>query len=530
MMQIWKMAIPEWPKMLQASFWAFLTTASSIGLLMCSGFIITRASFHPSIAVLSVAIVGVRFFGISRGIFRWLDRMVAHETALRLLERFRIWFYEKLEPLVPIGVRHIRNGELFHALARDVDQLEYLYARVVAPPLVALWTAVLMTILLFPVKPVFLAVFICFQFLAIGVSLSLSPALRASAKTAQRLASELQGIFLEMQQGRAELKVAGTWSHWLQECQEMEARHNRSVARTNWLVHLGEAFIPLLAFLAVATTLYLGAQMVYAEALSGVALATITLGIWASFESVQAFPALAHALQTSTASGKNLLAIAEIPSPVAPVHTPPNSQAILLLQNISFTWPDGETLFRDFSLHLEPGDAVALLGDSGSGKSTLANIIAGFLAPSSGQVRLGAGKIAILDQFPQIFTGSLADNLKIAQPSTDLVRMQKVLEQVGLWDWAQGQSPENPCEAWVGEQGAILSGGQRQRLAAARILLFDAKLVILDEPAAHLDPESESALFDVFLENTARNQSALIVITHRREFLHRFNRICIIGV
>jgi ATP-binding cassette subfamily C protein CydC len=546
MKRIWYLAIPEWRKMLLASFWAFLTVASSVGLMMCSGYILTYAALRPGIAVLSVAIVGVRFFGIARGAFRWLDRMVAHDTALRLLERFRIWFYYKLEPLVPVGIRDLRSGELFHALARDVDSLEFLYARVIAPPLVALWTLLLMAFLLGMHSFLYFSIFASIQFFVIAFCLFLIPSLRRNSRRAQALATELQAIHQEMEQGIHELAIANTTAHWREEALLIEAQYNETIRKNHFLVNFGEALLPLLSMTAVAAMTWLGAQEVIHGQLNAITWVTLVLGIWAGLESVLGFPAMAHALQSSEAAGLRLLAITDRIHPSDSQCTAQDLSnrptTLLSIQNIGFTWPDGGSVFQQFSLNLDKGESLALLGDSGAGKSTIVQILSHFLIPSSGQIWLEGQnmatmqgdeirqRISVLEQTPHIFTGTLSENLLLAKQEATAEEQQSVLEKVNLWTWACQQNPDKPLQSWVGLQGQHLSGGQRQRLACARILLRESPLVILDEPTTHLDTGAQESILDVFLALVAKKEIALLVITHRRDFLQRFTRISILGV
>jgi len=527
MKQIWNLALSQWPRMLLASFWAFATVASSVGLMMCSGYVLSAAALHPSIAVLATAIVGVRFFGIARGAFRWLERMVAHETALHLLERFRLWFYARLEPLVPIGIRHLRHGDLLQALARDVDSLEFLYVRVVAPPLVALWTLFLMMILQGRHQMSFVLCFASSQLLAILVSLGTLPFLAKWSKRARQQASQLQSLLLDLRQGFREIQAAGTYPAWHQALFALEGNYNQTLRRMNTLTSSAESLVPAIGLLGVGSIILLGTQEVRLGTLDPITWITLVMGAWAAFESVLAFPALAQGLQASTVAGTNLLAIANLPNPSAPSScAPPSPGAPLLsIQNLDFTWPDGAPLFRNFSLALKAGERVAMLGDSGIGKSTLVHLICGYLAPTQGSISLDRSHLAILEQQPQFFTGTLADNLRIAKADASNEEMQQVLEECGLWEWALQANPESPSDAWIGEQGSQISGGQRQRLACAQVLLREAKLIILDEPAAHLDPESEEIVLEIFLRRTPPNgASALLVITHRPQFLARFDR------
>lgn len=556
MKQVWALAMQEWKRMLWASFWAFLTVASSVGLMMSSGYILTYAALQPSIAVLSVAIVGVRFFGISRGAFRWLDRMISHETALHLLEHYRVWFYHRLEPLVPTSLRHIAKGELFQALARDVDSLEFLYVRVIAPPLVALWTTLLMAFLLGRHGWIYWAIFASSQVVAIVISLSLLPRMAQSAQRARQRAGELHSTWMDVLQARQELRVRGTLATWEHELVRLESDFNAQTRRASWLTALGESILPWVGMMGVLGVAWVGGEAVLSQNLGGVLWVTLVLGAWAAFESVLAFPQLAQALQASQAAADRLQGIATLPvvrtplekaSPLAPMESAVRTSetttpSLLSIKDITYQWPDGGLVFSHFDLEIQSGQSVALLGPSGAGKSTLVQILARFLDPSSGQVSLlGQSilqmtdsqvreKIAILDQAPQLFTGTLADNLRLAAPQASTDEMREALEQAGLWTWAMDKNPANPLDSWVGEQGNHLSGGQRQRLASAQVLLRPSLLIVLDEPAAHLDPEAEEMLLEVFFMHLRQHpQKALLVITHRQQFLHRFSRSSILG-
>lgn len=517
MLRIWQLALPEWRKMLLASVFAFLATASSIGLLYCSGFVLTYAALQPSISVIAVPIVAIRAFGLSRGAFRWFDRMESHDTALRLLERFRIWFYERLEPLVPTSLRHIRQGDLFQALARDVDSLEYLYARVISPVLVAIWTAILMAILLGMRSWKMVLVFLVFQGMAILLSFFLLPFLRRQAMKIRDLAATLQELAMDLHQGRQQLHVAGKWDLWISYFQGLETQHSRAVQKQNFAVSFAESIIPLCSALALAAVAWLGAPLVVEGSLRPMEWVALILAVWAAFESVQGFPAMAHALQQSEAAGKRLLEIADLSPQPSPLFAPTTTSAVVHLENLGYRWPDGDFLFRHWNATFFPGKTYALLGPSGCGKSTLAHILCGFLQNTEGRITVSENTpsnwISLLDQHPQVFTGTLADNLRIAAPEASTQELQDALQKVGLGD----------CDQWIGEQGTHLSGGQRQRLAAARVLLRNSRLVVLDEPAAHLDAKSEEELLHLFVSEAKSRSFALLVITHRPQFLKLFD-------
>ncbi len=120
--------------MLLALLLSVITMACAIGLMGTSAYLISYAALQPSIAYLQVAIVGVRFFGISRGVFRYLERLASHSVNLRLLSEFRIWLYRNLERLVPGILQERRGGDLLAMLTADIDTLENLFVRIMAPP------------------------------------------------------------------------------------------------------------------------------------------------------------------------------------------------------------------------------------------------------------------------------------------------------------------------------------------------------------------------------------------------------------
>ena len=147
MLRLFKLALSYKGWMALAALLGFLTVGSGIGLMMTSAYIIAKAALHPSIAELQIAIVGVRFFGISRGIFRYLERYISHEVTFRLLAKFRIWFYRAIEPLAPARLIRFKSGDLLSRVVADVESLEHIYVRVIAPPFVALLILLLMWIL-----------------------------------------------------------------------------------------------------------------------------------------------------------------------------------------------------------------------------------------------------------------------------------------------------------------------------------------------------------------------------------------------
>jgi ATP-binding cassette subfamily C protein CydC len=196
--------------MMLAALLGFLTVGSSIGLMMTSAYIIAKAALHPSIAELQVAIVGVRFFGISRGIFRYLERYVSHEVTFKLLAKFRVWFYRAVEPLAPARLMRYKSGDLLTRLVADVESLEHIYIRVFAPPLIALLISLLMWILFGLISVVFSLLLMLFFFAAaVGVPILIRRLSKETGEKLIELRSELNAMALDGVQGMAELLVFG---------------------------------------------------------------------------------------------------------------------------------------------------------------------------------------------------------------------------------------------------------------------------------------------------------------------------------
>ncbi|HEX2905938.1 MAG TPA: ABC transporter transmembrane domain-containing protein, partial [Phototrophicaceae bacterium] len=289
--RLFKLAAPFWRWMLLAALLGTLTIASSIALLGTSAYIIARAALRPSIADLQVAIVGVRFFGIARGVFRYLERYLSHEANFRLLARLRVWFYTALEPLAPARLLNYRSGDLLARIVADIDTLEHFYVRVLAPPAVALLIALLIGLFLsaYDVQ-LALAVLTFLALAGIGVPLLTYGLSRSTGKTLIATRAQLNVALLDGIQGSADVVAYG------QQTNEIERAQNLSQQLSNWQRRMGlirgleTASGALLLNLAVVTVLALATPLIRAGHIEGVNLSVLALATMASFESVLGLP------------------------------------------------------------------------------------------------------------------------------------------------------------------------------------------------------------------------------------------------
>ena len=299
--------------MLLATLLGALTIASSVSLMATSAWLISKAALQPSVADLSVAIVGVRFFGIARGVLRYLERLVSHETTFRLLARLRVEFYKALEPLAPARLIGQRSGDLLSRVIDDVESLQDLYLRAVAPPLVALLVGTALTVFLTAFDPLIALVALAFM-LAAGIGVPLLAWWGSQRSGAVRVAdrAELNATLVDSIQGMAETLVYGQAAAQLerigalsQQLADAEQRIARSDA-------LQVGLSALLTSGAAAAVLALAIPR-----LDGVFLATVALATTAVFE---AFTPLAQAAVNLGATGQaagRLFEIADLPPAVS---------------------------------------------------------------------------------------------------------------------------------------------------------------------------------------------------------------------
>jgi ATP-binding cassette subfamily C protein CydC len=523
--------------MLLALLLGLATILSGVGLLMTSAWLISTAALHPSIAAIAVAVTGVRFFGITRGIFRYLERLVAHEVTFRLLARLRVWFFRAVEPLAPARLAGTRSGDLLARVVADVESLEHVYARLLAPPLVALLTALLCA-WFFGRWDAQLAWALLGALFAGGVLLPL--AMRAAGK---RIGARLVAVRAELSvaavdgvQGLADLLIYGRAIAQQEKIGALSGEWTRLQRRLTSLNGLGEALLGLCQAAAVVALFAFAAPQVTRGALDGVLLAVITLGVMACFEAVAPLPQSFQNWEQQRQAAQRVFAIADqapaVPAPVRPQSLPATHD--LEFDRVSFRYsPADDFVLRNFSLTIPAGGRVAVLGPSGVGKSTLANLLVRFWDVSAGVIRLGGRDlrelaphdlpriITVVSQQPWLLGATVRENLRLAKPGASDAELLQVLAAVKLDKFLE-TLPEK-LDTWLGDQGLQLSGGQRRRLVLAQVLLRATPVMVFDEPTADLDPASEHEIMELLWSLDARH--TVIVITHREIALERANQI-----
>ncbi len=521
-----------------ASALGALAIAFGVGLMALAGYLISRAAERPAVLSLMMAIVGVRFFGLGRPIVRYLERLASHDVALRVLGRVRMRFYAQIEPLAPAQLDCYREGDLLSRMVADVDTLQNLYLRALEPPLVALLAGAVSIGVAAAVLPL-AAVVLGGGLIAGAVAVpALSALLAARARSREATArGKLSAELVELLGAAPELLTFGAQDAGLDRARGADRALVKLARRDALATGAADGLGVALTGATVGGVLAVAIAASTAGHLDRVLIALLALLALASFEAVTPLSAAARELFATLAAGHRILELtAEDPivrDPARPVPAP-GRRFTLALEDVRARYPRQALPALDgLSLHIAPGEHVALLGASGAGKSTVVNLLLRFLDPEHGRVMLGGRDlcdyaqadvrraISLAGQDAHLFSASIRDNVRLARPDASDREIEQALRRARIWDWID-RLPDG-LGTRVGEQGRELSGGQRQRIVLARALLAGAPVLVLDEPTAHLDPgTAEELVRDVL--SAARDKSVLL-ITHRSEGLELVDRV-----
>ncbi|MDA8370831.1 MAG: thiol reductant ABC exporter subunit CydC [Nocardiopsaceae bacterium] len=521
-----------------------LATGSGIALLSVAAWLIAKAAEHPPITALSVAVVATRALGVSRGVTRYLERLVTHDAAFRTLADVRVRVYERLARTEPVN--RFRFGDLVSRLVSDTDATQDLLVRGLTPPLIAVVTGgatvAFCTVLLAPGGLLLGA-----GLLLAGAAVPLAAAAlgRGPGRRQAAARGELSTALVDTLYGAPDLIAYGAMDSAVRRVAAADDELTRVARRDAVLLGFGAGATALITGLTVWATLLLGVAAVDGGTLSAISLAVVVLTALAAFEIVAPLPAVAARLGAVRASGERLFDVLDTPPMVAsprcdrePPEVSPESGVDLRIRSLRVRYgPDEPWALDGVDIDVPPGRTVAVLGPSGAGKSTLAAVLLRFRDPDSGTVALGGTDITDypLDQVrrvitgvpqdPHIFASTLRENLRLARPGAGDEELWEALRRARL-DHEIEAMPDG-LDTEVGAHGMRLSGGMRQRLALARALLASPRILVLDEPTAHLDPDTRDAVVADLL--AAAEGYSTLLITHDLAGLDRVDDIYVVA-
>ncbi|MFL1376170.1 thiol reductant ABC exporter subunit CydC [Nocardiopsis protaetiae] len=516
-----------------------VATGSGVALLGVAAWMLATAASHPAITALGVSVVATRALGVGKGVSRYLERLVTHDAAFRTLAEVRVRVYRRLAATEPFG--RFRSGDLVSRLVNDTEATLDLLVRGLTPPLVSLVTGgvtVLVVTAVYAPGGALLAAGLLLAGLAVpwaAAALGRAPG-RRQAVARGRLSTSL----VDTLHGAPDLIAYGAMGRQVARVYEADEELTRMARRDAAILGLGAGATTLITGLTVWGALFLGVLAVEGGDLDAVSLAVLVLVTLAAFEIVAPLPAVAAKLGAIRESGARLLGVLDTPAAVAPAARTgldPHGDSAVRVRGLRVRYtPDGPWALDGVDLDVPAGGTVAVVGPSGAGKSTLASVLLRFRDPDSGHVGLGGADITAypadevravisgVPQDPHVFASTLRENLKLARPDATDDDLWAALRRVRLAD-AVTDMPDG-LDTRVGTHGLGLSGGMVQRLALARALLAAPRVLVLDEPTAHLDPDTRDAVVDDLL--AAAEGYSTLLITHDLTGLDRVDRIVVV--
>ncbi|WP_163544784.1 thiol reductant ABC exporter subunit CydC [Occultella kanbiaonis] len=530
-----------------------LALGSAVGLAAASAWLIARASEMPPVMHLGVAVVAVRALGISRGVFRYLERLSSHEVALRGVVDLRTNVYRILALGHPEGAAGMRRGDVLARVGTDVDAVGDVVVRALIPTAVAVVVSAGTVGLVAAFSPAAAGILTLALLLA-GIG---APALAAAAARRSELAgvqarADVAAASMLILDGATELRVSGRLTAAVADLRRAEARVAAAQDAAARPAALAQGLGVLATGLAVVGAMLVGIPATTAGTLAPVELAVVVLTPLAAFEAAGALPAAALQVIRSGGAARRLVNLldragawptgddasvaAATPARASATARPASAVVVdptVVATGLACGYPGHPPVLTGLDLRLEPGHAVVVVGPSGIGKTTLLLTLAGLLEPAAGEVRIGgtdggahpSTTVAVTAEDAHVFATTVLENLRVARGDVTPIEATEALTRAGLGDLLD-RLPDG-LHTMLGPDATTLSGGERRRLLLARALLHPAPLMLLDEPGEHLDPATADALIADIL--SVGRERGVLVVTHRLAGLDGADQVIDLG-
>jgi len=536
---LWSVSPPSGRRLGLAVVLGVAGALATVGLLAGSGYVVDRAAFRPGLGAIAGVLASVEVLAFLRGPLRYGERLTGHDAAFRTLTGWRLWLYDRLEPLSPAGLRSWRSGDLLSRSIDDIDTLGDLYLRILLPVTVTVTAAMLATVLvglILPLAALVLGVSLAVALIAIPLlTLAASRSRDSEASLRGRLAAEV----VDLVQGAPDHLAFGNEELLLARAAHTDGELTSLARRRSALAGAGAAVTTICTGGAIVGVLIAGVAAVRSHRIEPVMLAVLPLAAVAAFETVPALGNAASRLLDVLSSAHRLLDLQAAPVPVVDPDEPINfrdtgAHPAVSMRDARLRYaPDLPWALRGIDLELPPGSRTAIIGASGAGKSSIVNVLLRYWPLTSGTATFDGisidriaqadvrRQLAPVDQDAHLFAGTIRQNIVLSRPAATTEEVAEVVRRAQLGPWVS--TLPRGLDTPVGEHGSLVSGGQRQRIALARALLSRAPILLLDEPTAGLDHETASQLLSDTL--AAAGDRTVVLITHRQEDLAGFDRV-----
>lgn len=520
---------------------------ATIALGATAAWLIARASQMPPVLYLEVAVVSVRFFGISKAVFRYLERLASHKLGVSGMTTLRTNLYKTLSYSDTARIASLRRGDILDRMGTDVDNIGDFVVKSLLPAMVAAIVGII------TVVGISLVDWRAGLFLALGLLLSglVGPlftirATRISQQRETQSRAQISEVAMTMVDGAAQITVDGQTQQVLSGLSKLEDQLYEAKDSSAKPAALAEAIDVFGMLMAVIMAAYFGISAVNHQSIPEVMLAVLALTPLSAFEGTAQLGPAAQQLVISATSAVRIMNMLPAQEQVKTTEedeqpsTPRNrnTSSILEAKDLAIGWPGGPVVAEGINLRLEPGNHLAIVGQSGIGKTTLLYTLAGLLKPVSGSVKIdgvdifslprirAAASFVITPEDAHIFETTILENLRVANGQLSAKEGEELLKEAGLGQWIS--SLPDGLETELGSGATTISGGERRRILLARAMAAKAPLLALDEPGEHLDAETADALLrDLLNADNKEQKRGVILVTHRLTPLDQADKVFI---